>query len=206
MRKTALLLLGILIIAQLLIPASMILKHERILRTGVLYRFKTRPVDPADPLQGRYVRLGFEHDYIPSTTGTNTVTPNRKEHVYVTLDSGADGFCELTGWSRTKPESGDYLKLKYWGFEYDWREENQALRCKGLRFDLPFNRFYMEESKAPRAEKMLPGFRGSLRQSPNTNLVTNCWVTVRVLNGEALIEDLLIDGTPIRELAGQPAK
>lgn len=190
-------------IAQLLIPASMILKHERILRDGTLFRFKTNPIDPSDPFQGRYVQLNFESDYIPSTAGINAVTPNPRERVYVTLDPDSDGFCKLTGWSRTKPESGNYLKLKYQGLEYDWREKNQALRCKGLRFDLPFDRYYMEENKAPHAEKMLSGARSNRFQPPSTNRVTNCWVTVRVLKGTARIEDLLIDGTPVRELVSQ---
>lgn len=76
----------------------------------------------------------------------------------------------------------------------------------GLGFKLPFDRFYMEESKAPRAEKLLPGSRFGRAQPSGTNQVTNCRANVRILNGTALIEDVLVDGTSIKELAGQPRK
>jgi len=203
MKKTAFIILGILIAAQLLIPASMILKHERILRTGTLYRFKTRPIDPADPFQGRYVQLGFKNDYIPAIN-KNTPAPKRNEKVFVSLETGTDGLCVLKSWSRTHPKSGNYLKLKYTGTRNQWNRDTKKNTYLGLRFHLPFNRFYMDENKAPRAEKMVRGIRINLNEPANTNLVTNCWANVRVLNGAALIEDVLVDGTPIRELAARP--
>lgn len=197
MKKTLLLILGLTVTAQFLIPASMILKHERILRKGTAYRFKTRPIDPADPFLGRYVRLQFENDYIVAPT--NAIEPAYNELIYVTLNTDADGYCELTGWSRNKPKNGDWLKLKYW--------HRTTFRAPGeqnkLRFSLPFNRFYMEESKAPRAEKIARRSVINLSDPASTNLSTNCWAEVRVWNGAALIEDVLIDGTAIRDLAGQ---
>jgi len=193
MRTIVLLVLGIVVALQLLVPASMISKHERILRTGELYRFKTEPIDPADPFQGRYVRLGFENDYIPGTNEKEQA-PEYNERVFVTLATNADGFCRLTGWSRTKPETGAFLKLTYFGPKHDWNR--QARTYKGLWFRLPFDRFYMEEKKAPRAETLV---REGTRN-------TNCWATVRILNGAALIENVYVGGTPIRELAVQSKK
>lgn len=207
MKKTAFIILGILITAQLLIPASMILKHERVLRIGELYRFKTRPIDPSDPLQGRYIQLGFENDYIPVITGTNTVAPKCGERVYVTLAADTDSFCKLTGWSRKKPETNDYLKLKYSGYRNHWGRKTMICTTLGLGFELPFDHFYMNENKAPQAEQLTRRRRLGLQHgTENTNQYTNCWVNVRILNGTALIEDVLVDGTPIRELAAQPAK
>lgn len=179
MKKRALLILGLLLAAQLLIPAAMIVKHERILRTGELYRFKTRPIDPADPWQGRYVQLQFD-EAVRYQTQSSQPVPERNERVFVILGTDADGFCQIKGWSRTKPKSGNYLKLTYTGFP--------------LR--LPFNRFYMEESQAPRAETLA-------REATRS---TNCWANVRILNGDARIEDVLIGGTSLRELAGQPRR
>jgi hypothetical protein len=179
MKKASLLTLGIAVALQLLVPTSMILKHERILRTGEIYRFKTRPIDPADPFQGRYVRLGFENNFI-SNTNKNETKPEYKERVFVTLSTDADGFCQMESWSRIKPTTGSFLKLTY----------------LGRGFALPFNRFYMEESKAPHAETLV---REGTRN-------TNCWATVRILNGAALIENVYVAGTPIRELAVQPSK
>lgn len=195
MKKTALLILGIVAALQLLVPASMILKHERILREGELYRFRTRPIDPADPFQGRYVRLGFENDYIPGTNEKEQA-PEHNDRVFVTLSTDAEGFCQMKGWSRTKPETGAFLKLTYSGPKHDWNRPTQKSTYKGLWFRLPFDRFYMEESKAPRAETLV---REGTRN-------TNCWAAVRVLNGTALIENVYIAGTPIRELAAREKK
>ncbi len=205
MKKTAFIILGIVLAAQLLIPASMILKHERILRTGELYRFKTRPIDPADPFQGRYVWLGFENDYIPGIN-KNEPSPKYNERVFVSLGAGSDDLCVLKSWSRTQPETGDYLKLKYTGTRTQWNPDTKKSTYMGLRFHLPFNRFYMDENKAKRAERIVRRTTIDLFEPANTNLVTNCWANVRVLNGAALIEDVLVDGTPIRELAGEPSE
>jgi len=195
MKKSLLLILGITVALQLLIPASMILKHEKVMRDGTLYRFKTRPFDPADPFQGRYVQLRFENDYIVAST--NAIEPARNERVYVTLDTDPNGLCKLTGWSRARPEQGDYLKLKYWGKKYNWSAKENSQRYPGLQFKLPFNRFYMEESKAPRAERLVRNRRIKFPRIKAEKPATNCWATVRILNGTGLIEDLLVDGTSI---------
>jgi len=195
MKKTAFIILGVVIAAQFLIPVSMILKHERVLRTGELYRFKTRPIDPADPFQGRYIWLGFEDDYISGVT-ENEPAPEYNERVFVTLGTDPEGFCQLTNWSRTQPETGAFLKLKSNGSGYRWDSEVKENVYLGLRFKLPFTHFYMDETKAPRAEKLV-------REGTRT---TNCWASVRVLNGAALIEDVYVEGTPIRELSGYPEK
>ncbi len=203
MKKTLLLIFGITVALQLLIPASMILKHEKVMRDGSLYRFKTHPIDPADPFQGRYVWLGFENDYIIAPT--NAVEPAYNERVYVTLDTDPDGLCKLTGWSRNKPEHGDYLKLKYWGEKYNWNAKDKSQRHLGLQFKLPFDRFYMDESKAPNAERLVRSVTLNLFEE-NTNLVTNCWANVKILNGTGLIEDVLVDGTSIRDFIAQSEK
>lgn len=200
MKKTLLMILGLTVAVQFLIPASMILKHERILRDGTLCRFKTRPIDPADPFQGRYVRLWFKNDYISATTGTNTVTPKWNERVYITLGTNTLGFCELKNWSRTRPEHNNYLKLKFTS-HITWPTN----AVPKLKFDLPFDRFYMDENKAPRAEKIVRSINLN-RTEKDSDRATNCWANVRVLNGVALIEDVLIDGTSIRDLSNQPMK
>ena len=62
MNKRSLLLLGfaIVVAVQLAVPAWMIVDHERTLAKGQLFKFRTRPVDPADAFRGRYVWLSLE--------------------------------------------------------------------------------------------------------------------------------------------------
>ncbi|HMB62545.1 MAG TPA: hypothetical protein VKN36_05700, partial [Eudoraea sp.] len=58
--------------------------------------------------------------------------------------------------------------------------------------DYPFDRFYMEESKANEAELT---YRQSQR---DTSKIT--YALVRIKNGEAVLKDVMIDGISIREL------
>ncbi|MGB0413684.1 MAG: hypothetical protein ACPGJU_04495, partial [Coraliomargarita sp.] len=62
-----------------------------------------------------------------------------------------------------------------------------------VRIDIPFDRFYMDEAKAPRAEIIA---RESSRDK-------TCWVEVRILNGSAVIEDVVVEGLSLRELAAE---
>ena len=190
MKKLSFILLGILIIVQIAVPFSMIRSRENILRNGELFKFKTRPIDPADPFQGRYVRLGFEDDFIayPKDRKPNL---DYNEPVYVVLETDEDGFAKLVSWSREKPAGDPFLLTRYIGMRGDWNNETKKRVHKGLRFDLPFDRFYMDEAKAPRAEQLA-------REATRT---TNCWVDVRILNGEAIIEDVFAEGVSLRELA-----
>lgn len=193
MKKTALLILGLLALAQLLVPAAMILKHERILRQGELFRFKTAPLDPADPFQGRYVLLNFDSDSI-RIASTNAPAPGRKERVYVVLGTDAEGFCELKEWSRTRPESGAFLKTTSYGIGNERNPVTEKWDVPAIRFDLPFDRFYMDEEKAPRAEAL----------AREETRATNCWAAVRVYKGAALIEDVFIGDISLRTLAARP--
>jgi uncharacterized membrane-anchored protein len=56
---------------------------------------------------------------------------------------------------------------------------------------LPFDRYYMNESKAPQAESAY------WSHSRRTNQAA--YVSVRVLDGFAVLEDLYIDDTPIQD-------
>ena len=47
-------------LVQLFVPANMILNEETILKSGTVYKFKTRPVDPNDPFKGKYINLNYQ--------------------------------------------------------------------------------------------------------------------------------------------------
>jgi hypothetical protein len=59
-----------------------------------------------------------------------------------------------------------------------------------IRIDIPFNRFYMDENKAPRPKRLA---REATRN-------TNCWANARILNGKAGIEDVFAEGQSLRDL------
>ena len=62
-----------------------------------------------------------------------------------------------------------------------------------FRIDIPFDRYYMDEAKAPRAERLV-------RESTRS---TTCWVNIRSLDGKAVIEDVFAEGQSLRDLAAE---
>lgn len=168
-------------VAQLATPIGQIRKYEDLLRTGHAYKFRTAPVDPYDAFRGKYVALSY----------ANTVTTLRKGDnigfsgpAYVALSRDESGFALFGELSSDPPPSGDYLRV----------ERQFAAVDNKAHFRLPFDRFYMEESKAPKAEQAYR--RYSNRQGQNGR---PAYAVVRVKNGRGVIENLFINDQPIRE-------
>ncbi|HEY5622073.1 MAG TPA: hypothetical protein VIR77_05680, partial [Pontiella sp.] len=91
------------------------------------------------------------------------------------------------------PADGHFLKTRYTGRRIEWNRETEKIIYKGLRLDIPFDRFYMEEAKAPRAEALA---RDAMRSG-------DCWAAVRILDGKAVIEDVFAQGERLRDLAAK---
>jgi uncharacterized membrane-anchored protein len=192
MKKPAYIIMGILIIAQFAVPVSMIRNREAILNKGELFRFKTRPIDPADPFQGRYVRLGFEQNYMAWPEAKKSEL-HYKQPVFALIEVDQEGFAYFTGWSSQRPVEGAYLASRKLWDKYSRSSDRSKRKYEGFFIKMPFDRYYMDEAKAPRAERMV---RDAARS-------TNCWVNVRILNGKAAIEDVMVEGQSIRELAAE---
>lgn len=192
MKNLTLAILGALIVFQFAVPFHMIKSRENVLRNGELFRFRTRPIDPADPFQGRFVRLGIDMDYVPCPKEQMPKLAKRTP-IYAQLETNSAGFASFTQWSKEEPEGSSYLKTRYLGARGDWNRETEIRTHKGIRIQIPFNRFYMDEAKAPRAERLA-------REASRS---TNCWVNVRILNGKAVIEGVFAEGQSLRELASE---
>jgi uncharacterized membrane-anchored protein len=177
--------LALVALAQLAVPVSMILGHERTLREGTAWRFRTAPVDPADAFRGRYVALGFEEQRAPVAAGE---VLERGDWAYATLSRDTEGFARLGAVRASRPASDDYLKLRV-----RWLESGSAPPLAHL--ELPFDRLYLEESAAPRAEEVYrESQRGGDARRP-------AWAVVRVRDGRAALEDVMVEGRSLRELA-----
>lgn len=164
-------------LAQLAVPGWMIGQREMVLSRGTVYKFRTAPIDPYDPFRGRYVWLNYESATVPYR-GAGTIPYGRL--LYVAVETGEDGFARLTGAYSQPPDTGDYFPVEsYW------------IRDSEIQLTLPFDRYYMNEAAAPAAEIAV---REHSRQENR-----NAHVTVRVLNGQAVLEELYVDDKPIRE-------
>ena len=178
--KTRLWLFAAMALVQLAAPAGMILSRERTLAQGEAFKFRTAPVDPYDAFRGRYVALRIDKSEAAVPDG---VSVSFGQTVYATIETGDDGFAKFGVVSLSPPKGRPYLKVKA-GF---------ADGKGGINLQLPFDRFYMEEAKAPAAE-------AACREHSRKG-AQDAYVVVRVLAGAGVIENLYVGGKPIAAIA-----
>jgi uncharacterized membrane-anchored protein len=168
---------------QLYVPAKMIYNREVILREGSEFKFKSAPIDPSDLFRGKYLTLQYDESLVEIETEKDW---QRGETVYVILSKDPEGFAKIQDLSKTRPEHDrDYLKTTV---EYFY-SNNTGI----VRIHYPFNRFYMEESKAYSAELL---YRDSQADDNQT-----AYALVSIMDGEAVLKDVMINGVSIIELA-----
>jgi hypothetical protein len=174
--------LSVVVAAQLAIPATMVRQREATLRHGRAYKFRTRPVDPIDAFRGRYIQLWFEQDHAPWSGGEI----GRGATGYARVEENADGFAVVRAVSAERPKQGDFFKVQasYAGWE---------INASTVYFQMPFDRFYLEETKAPTAERVY--WENNRRGQSNSNT----YAVVRIHNGDAALAELYVGGKPIAE-------
>jgi uncharacterized membrane-anchored protein len=182
MKHLILILFGLMCIAQWFVPARMIYESETVVSEGVEFKFKTEPIDPSDPFRGKYITLQFEADVKKFTDSTDFMAT---EEIFVTFETDSAGFAVPDEIFRTPPESGHYLRTTI-DYVINYRNDHR------VKFDLPFDRFYLEESKAFRAEQL---YREAQRDTSQV-----AYALVSIGQGQAVIKDVLINGKPIVSL------
>lgn len=174
----------LMVAVQLVVPASMIYNAEAIIAKGTEYKFITTPIDPTDPFRGKYITLSYRENrfqiYNPEEWSTNEI-------VFVTLTTDENGYAKISSVSKEMPaDQQDFVKAKV---SYVTNLENED---NYMTISYPFDRYYMEESKASEAETL---YLESLR---DTNLITYGLVNIKA--GEAVLKDVMIDGKSIKEM------
>jgi uncharacterized membrane-anchored protein len=182
-KKITLLIFALVVVAQLFVPLQMIFNQEDIIKTGKEFKFQTAPIDPYDPFRGKYITLFFKERDITVRNATKWISG---ETVFATINTDKKGFAKISSISKIKPVNSDsYLKLKI-GF---------ALNNDKIAIDFPFNRFYMNEYIASKAEKIYQEF--SIKKKNET------YALVAIKNGEAVIKDVRINEVSIKDLASK---
>lgn len=173
----------IMVLVQLYVPAKMIFNKENVVTTGKEFRFKTAPVDPTDPFRGKYIVLSFEENAIQVTNADDW---NQGDPIFVSLTTDEKGYARILSVSKEEPmNEEDYVKANI-GFIM-----SDSLSNVNILY--PFDRFYMEETKAYNAEQ---AYNESTR---DTSQVT--YALVKVKKGDAVVTDVMINGIPIRQVA-----
>jgi uncharacterized membrane-anchored protein len=175
MSKLRLIIFLVVAFAQISVPASMIWKRQRTLREGRLWKFRTAPVDPVDAMRGRYLALRFEAEEFPRSEALGF-----GETVYVRLKEDANGFAVVDQVTEAPTGGEDTVRAERRGF-YQGKQH--------VKF--PFDRFWVTEASAPAAEKAYA--EHSRREK------IDAYATVRIMAGDAGIEELYIAGQPLRD-------
>ena len=171
----------IMVAAQWFVPGKIISDQESALTNGTPYKFKTQPIDPNDPFRGKYVWLNYE---MASTKTADSIW-EYKQPVYVYIKTGADGYVEATVASKVLLDTDqDYVKA-----------EAGYYRDEQIYFELAFDRFYMEESKALDAEKGIR--RTQLRRQDS--LAPVCYALVYVKDDIAVLDNVFIGEVSLKE-------
>ena len=166
---------------QIFVPAQVIFNQEAVIEKGKAYKFKTQPVDPNDPFRGKYITL----NYGARSFKTKDSLWERNESIFVYLTKDSLGYAKVDTVSRGVlfENKKDYLKANVgWYSKY----------TNTLNIDFPFNRYYMEETKAYDAEM-------AVRERQRDSLPDNTYALVYVKEGEAVLKDVLIDEMSIKD-------
>lgn len=195
MKKLFLAALILVVAAQWIVPGQMIWKWEKVLRNGRLYKFQTQPVDPVNPIKGRYVALDFAANNFKAKKKHDF---QRNEDVYIELGTNAKGYAVIKRVHK-KPPAGDkyYLKAKV-DYTNDWSNDSSST----IYLKYPFEEYFMDEFSAPKAERLY------LDSAMKPDLT---YALVKVYKGGGVIEDLYINNRPVKELIlssspGRPGK
>lgn len=181
--------------AQLAVPAWMIFAHERVIFQGEVFKFRTAPIDPRDPFRGEYVSLNFEAssgtwpDPHNAPNATLDQVFGSEEKSFALLAVNDSGFATVTKLLADEPPRGVYLKVTHWS----------ATGSAVNQLALPFDRYYLKEGNGAKAESMMTTvWNGDVSQPLPT------YALVRVYEGEAVIEDLIIGGRSIDDRLNEP--
>jgi len=163
-------------LAQLSLPGWAAWKRGQTLAHGRVWKLKTEPVDPVDAVRGRYIWLQYAIEEFPQSERVDWKSP-----VYVVLKDGADGFAQIDRINQDRVRGDNVVQADASGWSDDGKQS--------LYF--PFRKYWVTEKIAPEAER---AYRENSRRGKE-----NAYVTVRVRDGDAAIEELYIDNQPLRD-------
>lgn len=181
-KSIKLILFLLIVIAQLSVPATMVIRHEYTSNKGIELKFAVIPVDPVNPYMGRYVTMQFE-----KTLANPTDESYRKgEKAWVTIRLDEHGFAHPVSLLKDMPADSIAVPVTI--------NSDPATR-RTIPYEYTFEQYFMNEDKAQKVESRL---RNSGRQRDANDV----YLSVYVNGGVVSVNGLFIDGKPAEEFAG----
>lgn len=167
-------------LAQWIVPLAGVRMQERILARGKTVRVRCAAPDPYDPFRGRYLAVRPEEATVPPPPGLEVGV---RRPVWATLAADADGLSRVVSLSLEPVSGPDVIRLVAMRFPFSG--ESSTL-------EWPFERYYLDERLAPGADAIVARALRS-EEKPVAEF--------RLLDGRAVLVDVLVGGESIRELA-----
>jgi hypothetical protein len=175
------------VVAQWLLPLAGVWRHERILARGTVVRIRCAAPDPYDPLRGRFLAIRPEQTEFPKPDG---MPEAGSVPVWATFIADTAGLSTIESLS-LEPISGPAvirLVARFPG--WDRKRETVTL-------EWPVDRFYLNERFAADADRRLADwFRAGKKPV----------VELRLLDGRAVLADVLMDGVSIGAVVRQSSE
>ena len=186
-KRSLLILFSLLCLIQLLIPGIIVYKQEEILTHGKEYKFLLAPIDPSDPFRGKYITLSYKSNRY-RVYGAERKKWKKGGQVYVRINvKRYYGFACIESISKTKPNSensDDYFKAEI-------RHIINKKESNILILNFPFDRYYMNEFKAEKAENIYREMQ--LNDTENNNM----YGVINIKNGKTSLKSIILNGKPI---------
>ena len=174
---------GAVMLLYLWYPYSMIVDQQQVLEKGEVFRFRPRPVDPYDAFRGRYIIFQFADQTLNFPNAQDIFKYDAP--IYVGLEKDSLGYYNFSNPSIEKPSVHNYIKTKVL---YTTEDQVTVAMPENL------SRYYLNEKLAPLAEEK---FRDLTRNSDEGEV--HVYLDARILDGEALIEELYFEGMPVSD-------
>jgi len=159
----------------LFIPFYIIMSSEDVLENGHQHKFRLQGYDPFDPFRGKYLRINYDRS-MPCAADVK-----EGDEAFVTFEKDEMDFSSFAYASHEKPTHDDYIIA-----EVIYVRDGEAT----IKVD-NMSKYFINEDKAKQGENVLLEFR---RNRPD-----DIYVAIRVLDGEARLEDIFVEETPLLE-------
>jgi len=166
---------------QWIVPMQMMRDSQDTLTSGAKFKFRLAPVDPVDPFRGNYLDLNFDISRVKVVAPPHWAAGDQ---VFVVLEEDANGFARVNRLSRETPDPDvDFIESRVRSVV----GEDSLV----VFIEYPLDRYYINEKLAGPIEDLI------IENQRDTTKINHALVRVR--SGDAILEELYIDGVPVSE-------